>query len=421
MRTHSISARMLAPLLTAAISLTLSSGCAAAAQPAHSSHPHAHLAPARFAPATATTAFGLDLMRRLGSGNLVFSPDSIVTALSMAGTGAAGNTAAQMAIAMRLHSPSAFNGVGDLQRQLSAEQSTPTSSDPEAPTLELADALFLQRNLQIGQPFVSGLQQHFGAAPQTVDFEQATGEAVQSIDSWVSEHTHGLIPKILASLPSSTRLVLANAIYLKAAWAQQFKTTATSPGTFHRSTGAVSTPFMHETTGLPYGHGRDYAAVSLPYHSSTLSLLVLLPVGESVGRLLHGLTPNTLNAIVRSMHQHSVRLSLPRFHIALKRELNGPLEALGMTDAFHEGADFSDIGAGKELKIGLVEHAADFKIDETGTLAAAATTVSIEATAIRVEPQPITFDANHPFLFFLRDDRTGALLFAGRVADPSAG
>jgi serpin B len=412
---------MVAPLVIAAISLTLSSGCAAAAQPTHRSHPHAHLAPPRFAPATATTAFGLDLMRRLGGGNLVFSPDSIVTALSMAGTGAAGNTAAQMAIAMRLHSPSSFDGVGDLQRQLSAEQSAPTSSDPEAPTLELADALFLQRNLQIGQPFVSGLQQHFGAAPQTVDFEQASGEAVQSIDSWVSEHTHALIPKILDSLPRSTRLVLANAIYLKAAWEQQFKTSATSPGTFQRPSGTLSTPFMHETTGLPYGHGRGYAAVSLPYHSSTLSLLVLLPVGESVGRLLHGLTPGSLGAIVHSMHRHSVRLSLPRFHIALKRELNGPLEALGMTDAFHEGADFSDIGAGKELKIGLVEHAADFKIDETGTLAAAATTVSLEATAIRVEPQPVTFDANRPFLFFLRDDRTGTLLFAGRVTDPSAG
>lgn len=416
---------MVAPLVIAAISLALSSGCAAAAQPAHRSHAHAHLAPPRFAPAAATTAFGLDLMQRLGGGNLVFSPDSIVTALSMAGTGAAGNTAAQMAIAMRLHSPSSFDGVGILQRQLSAEQSAPTSSDPEAPTLELADALFLQRNLQIGQPFVSGLQQHFGAAPQTVDFEQASGEAVheavQSVDSWVSEHTHGLIPKILDSLPRSTRLVLANAIYLKAAWAQQFKTSATSPGTFHRSTGTVSTPFMHETTGLPYGHGRGYAAVSLPYHSSTLALLVLLPVGESVGRLLHGLTPSSLSAIVHSMHRHSVRLSLPRFHIALKRELNGQLEALGMTDAFHEGADFSDIGAGKELKIGLVEHAADFKLDETGTLAAAATTVSLEATAIRVEPQPVTFDANHPFLFFLRDNRTGALLFAGRVTDPSAG
>lgn len=421
MRTYSIQARLLALPLIAAFSLTLGSGCAAAAQSRHSHPPHAHLAPPRFAPATATTAFGLDLMRRLGPGNLVISPDSIATALSMAGTGAAGNTAAQMAIAMRLHAPSSFDGVGDLQSQLSAEQTAAAKGDPEAPTLELADALFLQRNLQIGQPFVSGLQQHFGAAPQTVDFEQAGGEAVKSIDNWVSEHTHGLIPKILDSLPGSTRLVLANAIYLKAAWAQQFKTAATGPGTFHRSTGAVSTPFMHETTGLAYGHGRGYAAVSLPYHSSTLSLLVLLPVGESVGSLLHGLTPSSFATILHSMHQHSVRLGLPRFHIALKRELNGPLEALGMTDAFHEGtADFSDIGAGKGLNIGLVEHAADFKIDETGTLAAAATAVTFEATAIRVEPRPVTFDANHPFLFFLRDDSTGALLFAGRVTDPSA-
>jgi serpin B len=386
----------------------------------HRTRPHAHLAPPRFAPATATAAFGLDLMRHLGAGNLVFSPDSIATALSMAGTGATGNTASQIALALRLRSPSLFSGVGDLQSRLASEQAAAAHGDAEAPTLELADAIFLQRGMQIGAPFQTGLAQHFGATPQLLDFEQASNEAVQSVNSWVSEHTHGLIGKILDSLSASTRLVLANAIYLKATWAEQFKTRETLPAAFHGAGGNISTPFMHETSELPYASGHGYAAVSLPYRSSTLSLVVMLPVGQSVGQLLHGLGPSSLGAILGKLELRNVRLSLPRFHVALKAALNQPLKALGMTDAFDEGlADFSGIGA--HLKIGTVEHAADFEIDESGTLAAAATTVTIETTAVRAPSHhPVVFNANRPFLFFLRDDRTGALLFAGRLADPSS-
>ena len=177
---------------------------------------------------------------------------------------------------------------------------------------------------------------------------------------------------------------------------------------------------MHETGELRYSHGTGYAAVDLPYRASTLSLLVVLPVGQSVAALQRRLDPSLLARIVRGLSARSVVLSLPRFHLATHSVLNGALEGLGMRDAFGETADFSRITNAARLRVGVVDHAADFTVDEQGTVAAAATIVTIEAVAVRAFPHPVAFDAHRPFLFFLRDDRTGAVLFAGRMADPAA-
>ncbi|MGA2321050.1 MAG: serpin family protein [Solirubrobacteraceae bacterium] len=374
------------------------------------------------APARAVGAFGFDLMRRLGGGNLVFSPDSVAGALAMAGMGAAGRTAEQMASVLQLASPGAFADVGQLQSAVAAEQMVAGHGNPQAPTLDIANGLFVQQGYPLRPSFLSGLQESFGAVPQTVDFQNAsTTGAVQAINGWVNEHTRGVIPQILSSLPSQTRLALANAIYLRAAWAHPFEAHATVSAPFHGQREVTVVPFMHETEWLPYGHGQGYAAVELPYLASTLSLLVVLPVGQSVASLQHRLNAGGLAQIVHRLVSEPVALSLPRFHLAFQAELNRPLEALGMTEAFSEAADFSRIATGEQLKLGLVEHAADFSVDEQGTLAAAATVVTIEPTVARGPIRPkARFDASRPFLFFLRDDRTGTVLFVGRLAEPAA-
>ena len=178
---------------------------------------------------------------------------------------------------------------------------------------------------------------------------------------------------------------------------------------------------MHEADRLRYGSGRGYAAVDLPYRASTLSLLVVLPTERNVAALQSRLSAKRLARIVRNLSPTQVRLSLPRFHLNTQTELNGTLKKLGMATAFSESADFSGITAAESLKIGLVAHAADFKVDEGGTVAAAATVVAAVPASAEVGPRhAVTFNANHPFLFFLRDDRTGAVLFAGRVANPSS-
>jgi serpin B len=364
----------------------------------------------------ATEAFGLAALRHLPRGNVVFSPDSVADALAMTGTGAVGPTARQISSALHVPSPASFASIGALQQQIAAEQARLADGSSEAPTLSIANGLFVQRDYPLEPSFASGLQQAFAAEPQAVDFMSASGE--QAINAWVAQQTHGLIPQIVSELSRATRLELANAIYLKASWSEWFKLNDSRPGPFHGEQGTSTTVFMHKTEPLSYGQGRGYEALSLPYSHSTLALLVVLPSGQSVGGLERQLSPAALDRIVRGLSRHVVNVSLPRFHLTLKTELNSLLEALGVTDAFSEAADFSGITRAESLKIGEVVHAADFKIDERGTLAAAATVVGVEPTSATIYSHVVRFAADRPFLFFLRDARSGAMLFAGRLTKP---
>ena len=283
------------------------SGCGAAAASGHATRVGQARAVATGGPvAPALDAFGLDIMSRLGAGNFVFSPDSVAAALAMAGTGATGRTAAQMAHVLGLSSPSAFDQVGRLQSSISAEQVAAGRGNPQAPTLEIANGLFIQQELSLLSPFLSGLQGAFAAVPQSVDFRSGGAGAVHAINSWVSEHTRGLIPQIVASLPQETLLALANAVYLKAAWLDPFKAYATASAPFHGLHQTAAMPFMHQTERLPYSHGQGYAAIELPYSASTLSLLAVLPVGQSIGSLQSRLNAKSLRQIVQRLAPSTV-------------------------------------------------------------------------------------------------------------------
>ncbi len=372
-------------------------------------------------PAIATGAFGLDLMRAQGPGNLVLSPDSVAAALAMTGMGGVGRTAGEIAQTLHLKRPAALAAVGDLQRAIVAGQAAAAVGDPEPPTLEIANGLFLQQGLPFEPAFLSGALQRFGAPPETVDFAGDPTGALDAINSWVSERTKGLVPRILDSLPEEMALALANAVYLDADWEHPFKKGKTRPGVFHEAAGEATVDFMHQTESLRYGAGPGYRAVALPYRSSTLSLLVVLPVQQRLGTLQHRLDGSSLARIARDLSARPVNLSLPRFHLNTDVELTGALKKLGMPTAFSEAANFSRITTAADLKIAFVKHAADFTVDEAGTVAAAATVVGV---TVKSAPRPlrdaVTFNANRPFLFFLRDDQTGAVLFAGRLTDPAS-
>ena len=383
--------------------------------------PKRHIASPRtsLAPAAATGAFGLDLMRAQGPGNLVLSPDSVAAALAMTGTGGVGRTASEIARTLHLKGPTALPAVGDLQRAIVARQAAAAVGDSEPPTLEIANGLFLQQGLSFEPTFLSGAQRHFGAPPETVDFAGDSQGSLDTINGWVSERTRGLIPRILDSLPEEMVLALANAVYLDADWEHGFKQSETRSSVFHTTAGKATVDFMHQTESLRYGAGPGYRAVALPYRSSTLSLLVVLPVHQRLGSLQHRLNGRSLTRIARGLSERPVILSLPRFHLNTEVELTGALQKLGMPTAFSEAADFSRIATAVPLKIAFVKHAADFTVDEAGTVAAAATVVGVRVvSAPRPPPDPVVFNANRPFLFFLRDDRTGAVLFAGRLTNP---
>lgn len=178
---------------------------------------------------------------------------------------------------------------------------------------------------------------------------------------------------------------------------------------------------MHQTELLRYGAGPGFKAVALPYHSSTLSLLVVLPVRQRLGTLQHRLDGRSLARIARGLSVKPVILSLPRFHLNTDAELTSALIKLGMPTAFSQAADFSRITKTVPLKIAFVRHVADITVDEGGTVAAAATVVGVtRVSAPRPPRDPVVFNANRPFLFFLRDELTGAVLFAGRLTNPAS-
>jgi serpin B len=376
--------------------------------------------PSASAAANAENGFALALLPRLaGKGNVVFSPYSIDAALTMAAAGARGATAAQLDRVLGASDTSAaVADAGALRRAMTAA----VGSGQGAPTLDVANALWTQTGLSLGAPFVATLTDDFGAPPQATDFSAAPQAALAAINGWVSRHTAGIIPAVLSpgSITPATRFVLANAIYLKALWATQFDAAATRPGPFTTATGArVTVPFMSaRAVTYPYATGHGWIAVDLPYRSSSLSLLAVLPVAQTLTSLERSLTAPLLAELARALTPRSVDLLIPRFTLRTQTSLNAALEALGVRAAFLPSADFRGITTAVPLAIALVEHAAYLKLDEQGTVAAGATVIVGPTAVARPVSPAITIDLDHPFLVLLRDDRSGAVLFAGAVANP---
>jgi serpin B len=374
------------------------------------------------AAATAENGFALNLLRLVGgSGNVVYSPYSVDTALTMAAAGAEGRTAAQIDDVLGASSKAAATAnAATLGHAIGAAAPSGVAG---APTLELANALWIEQGVPLQAPFVTTLSHTFGAPPQGTNFSGAPDAARQTINAWVSRHTASLIQNLLpqGSVSAATVFVLANAIYLKANWATPFETRLTHDAPFTTATGQrISVPFMSATdAAYPYASSPHYQAVDLPYRSSSLSLLAILPTGESLTALQPTLNAATLSSLAAALRNRQVNLLMPKLHLHTQTSLNGPLQALGMTDAFGSAATFSGITTKVPLRISLVEHAADLKIDEQGTVAAAATgIVGPTAIALPTGP-PVTVNLDHPYLLLLRDDASGAILFVARVADPS--
>jgi serpin B len=372
----------------------------------------------------AVTAFGLDLLRAAGASrpNVVLSPASVAMALGMARAGARGETAAQMDTVLHgLTSEAGTGHIGALRAQL-AERSATVTDDQGTPhdlVLRIADTAFVQDGLPLADPWETALADDFGAAPQAVDFQAAPEEARGTINGWVSERTEARIPELVPAgvIDADTRLALVNAAYLKAPWATPFDPEDTEDGDFLRADGtAVPVPFMRVTDSFRHATRDGWQAVELPYLRGQLAMTLLLP--DDPAMLRESLTGEAFDALVRDLDRGQVRVELPRFSLETATDLAAVLADLGMPIAFSDAADFSAITDAAPLAISNVIHQANIDVDEAGTEAAAATAVVMRVTGAADEPAVIRFD--RPFLFALRDVPTGAVLFLGRVGDPSA-
>jgi serpin B len=376
------------------------------------------------------TAFACDLYGhvRAEEGNLFLSPYSISTALAMTAEGAAGETLRQMDAVLHLPADRrgpAFEALAEaMTPQMVREGFGQNVTKVAAYDFTVANRLWGQKGFPFHTAFLDRLRDEFRAPLEAIDFRQ-TATARARINGWVEEKTNDRIKDLLPpGLPTADeRLVLVNAVYFKSAWQHPFSPRATKDGPFHTLDGGVVTvPMLGKTHGFPYGEVDGVQVLELPYRAGQLSMVVLLPrAKDGLPALEKALAPETLSKWTAALGRGAkVAVTFPKFRFTKGFNLTKTLEEMGMRDAFHPRADFRRMTDEKPFFIGFVLHKGFVAVDEKGTEAAAATAVGMRLGAAPRPQPPIPFVADHPFLFLIRDRKTGTILFLGRVLDPSA-
>jgi len=373
--------------------------------------------PSRALASGADDSLGADLYAALrGPGNLVLSPASIATALRMTLLGARGDTAAQLAAVLHAAGPQdaapGLQAVSDVLGELAKGELT----------LRAPNTMWLQAGLPAAPGFTAALAAAASVTLRDADFRNAAEQARQQINRLIAEQTAGKIADLLApgTVRASTRLVLASAVYLKAAWAHPFPPGGTHDAPFHPRPGApVTTAMMQVRARLRYRRGDGYQVAELPYAGGRLAMVIVLPDGP-LAAMTARLTGGGLRGLRAGLAPRQVTLALPRFRASSQFALRPALTELGMPLAFTADADFSGITTAGPLAISDVVHQAYIDVNEQGTEAAAATAITIMAAArIAGGDPPVEMTVDRPFLFAVTDTSSGLPLFLGQVTEPA--
>ena len=379
--------------------------------------------------------FAFDLYRALSEEkekeeNLFFSPFSISQVLAMAYAGARGETERQMTETLRyglrqerLH-PAFKTLYGALRSRGGNRQS---SSDPDEEDshfrLKIANAVWGQEGLGFSGDYAEALAKNYGDEIRSLDFAAAPEECRVTINDWVAEETEGKIQDLFppGTIDARTRLVLTNAIYFTALWLWPFPPDDTVERPFRLlNGGTVEVPMMTDNyhyKEVYYAQGHGFQAVEIPYIAWELSMIALLPDEGEFEDFEDSLTAEILDQAIKELEERDITLTMPRFEYESAFALEETLAKMGMPDAFSGAADFSGITDMSELWLSAVAHKAFVSVNEEGTEAAAATAVATLESPPVEEPIIVTLD--RPFIFLIRDEPTGAILFLGRVMDPT--
>jgi len=345
--------------------------------------------------------------------NLIVSPHSIATCFGMAYAGARRETEREIAEVLCFNYPPA--GFHSVLKQLNDELTSRPDVD-----LRIANGSWGRAELHYEEPYLDTLSACYDAEFDTLDFAGNPEGARDTINQWIEDQTAGFITELFPpySFDANTYLVLANTIYFIADWLHQFKPEYTFPGQFMRLDGSpVTADFMHGEETMPYFDGEYFIAMAMPYKGEDVSMVLILPDQGGYRAFEHALTAAGLDTIVAHLsHKTFITFTIPKFGFYSAYDLNATLQQMGLEGAFAPGADFSGMDGTRDGVpwIDLVVHKAYIEINEYGTLAFAGT--GMEMT-LGVHP---SFDATRPFIFAIRDNPTGTILFLGRVLDPSA-
>jgi len=376
----------------------------------------------RNVPAAADAALGADLFQILteDATDTVFSPASVASALRIALCGARGQTAAELAQVLHLDEDPEPRDAAATGLRLTL---TLGGTGGGSATFRAPNTVWIQSGLPVSAAFEARL--HDAVTLAAADFRAAPEATRTEINRVIASQTEGKISGLLPSgtITALTRLVLASAVYLKAAWTAPFPERATADAPFYpdgRDQPTLTVPMMHGTASRAYLRGDGYQAVLLPYRDIDLAMAVLLPDGP-LAALRPKLAAAGLGGLLAGTARHQVTLSLPRFRVEAAFDLIPALRRLGVAAPFGGDADFSEITADAQLRIGAVAHKAYIDVDEQGTEAAAATAVVMRTAAAMRPPPLVTMVADRPFLFAIIDTATGLPVFLGQVSHPAAG
>ncbi len=373
-----------------------------------------------------TAAFCIDLYRHLAAekGNIFFSPFSVATALAMTSAGAAGATDAEMAKVLHLDPDQAKRHAQCAQwaKSLSSARKSIFEKSRGGLQISTANALWCSARVKFKKPFVDIATKDYLAEVRGLDFVKNAAKAVDEINAWVHDKTHGKISRIITpdAVNPMTALILTNAIYFKGDWASPFEKETTRDADFTLDGGGkIQCSMMVQTESFPYAKRDGFAAMEMPYEGGQISMLVLLPDrADGLGDLEKRLDSGLVDGAIQALAPQKVIVYLPKFHAGTRYQLSDALQALGMKLAFTPDADFKAITDDGPLYISAVIHKAFVDVDEKGTEAAAATAVTMELASAMPRSEPPVFRADHPFIYMIRDTKSGQILFAGRMADP---
>jgi serpin B len=365
--------------------------------------------------------FAIELYKKIANDpnkieNLFFSPYSISTAIAMTYASARGNTEKQMAEVLHFNLP---------QEQLhpvfsSLEKVLNEQGKKGAFELTVANALWGQKGYKFLDSFTDLVNKNYSTGLNKVDFAKDSEGARQTINKWVEEKTKNKIKELIKPdiLTGLTRLVLTNTIYFKGKWQYEFDKKDTKEALFHiTAQNSVTVPMMYIKKEFKYGGDESGQILEIGYKGEDLSMIVLLPKEiEGISKIEKSLTAENLDKWLGKLRKQEVRVYFPRFKMTSEFDLLKVLSKMGMPDAFNDlKADFSGMNGGKDLYISNVLHKAFVEVNEEGTEAAASTAVVM---ALKGVAKPTIFRADHPFIYIIRDNITGSILFMGKVCDP---
>ncbi len=366
---------------------------------------------------TANNQFGFELFKNLHqrepSDNLFISPSSIATALAMALQGAQGATASEIQETLKLQGFS----IQEINDAYKVMLQTLPALDNEV-KLRMANSIWYRQGFAVKPPFLEVNNQYYLSEVFSVDFRSPN--ALPAINGWVNQKTDGLIPKILEQIPDNAVMYILNAIYFKGDWTHQFKEELTAEAPFYKINNSQTTVDMMqfgETKKLPLYTTDNYYVVDLPYGDSVFSMTLLVPRGNlTVADMVAQLDASTWQQMVANLEVQEMELKMPKFEMKWEKTLNTVLRDLGIQEAFIPGgANFTGI-ANADLYIDEVKHKAFIEVDEKGSKAAAVTSIGIGVTSVPVYPVVVL---DKPFLFAIRENQAGNILFLGKMMNPA--